>query len=46
MTENSDIFKEDLRWICEADLPWEKLRNSTILVRMDLKHTKNGTIVL
>ncbi len=32
MTENSDIFKEDLRWICEADLPWEKLRNSTILV--------------
>ena len=25
MTENSEIFKEDMRWICEADLPWEKL---------------------
>ena len=32
MTESSEIFKEDMRWICEADLPWEKLRNSTILV--------------
>ena len=32
MTENSEIFKEDLRWICRADLPWEKLVNSTVLV--------------
>ena len=32
MTENSEIFKEDMRWICEADLPWEKLENRTILV--------------
>lgn len=32
MTENSGIFKEDMRWICSADLPWEKLRNSTVLV--------------
>ena len=32
MTENSEIFKEDMEWICKADLPWEKLRNSTILV--------------
>ena len=32
MTENSEIFKEDMRWICDADLPWEKLRNSTVLV--------------
>ena len=32
MTENSAIFKEDMRWICEADLPWQKLKNSSILV--------------
>ena len=32
MIENSEIFKEDMRWICEADLPWEKLENRTILV--------------
>ena len=32
MTEKSEIFKEDMRWICEADLPWEKLENRTILV--------------
>ena len=32
MTENSEIFKEDMEWICKADLPWEKLRDSTVLV--------------
>ena len=32
MTENSEIFKEDMEWICKKDLSWEKLRNSTVLV--------------
>lgn len=32
MTENSEVFKEDMRWICGADLPWDSLRNSTVLV--------------
>ena len=25
MTDNSGIFIEDLEWISQADLPWEKL---------------------
>ena len=32
MTDNSGIFTEDLSWIAGADLPWEKLRGSNILV--------------
>ena len=32
MTERSQIFKEDLEWISGADLPWEKLIGSNILV--------------
>lgn len=32
MTDNSEIFIEDLEWISQADLPWEKLEGSTVLV--------------
>lgn len=32
MTENSEIFREDMRWVCSADLSWEQLRNSSVLV--------------
>ena len=32
MTERSQIFCEDLGWIINADLPWERLRNTDILV--------------
>lgn len=32
MLENSDLFKEDLEWICGSDLPWDKLRDSAVLV--------------
>ena len=32
MTDNSGIFIEDLEWISQADLPWEKLEGSTVLV--------------
>ena len=32
MLADSAIFKEDLTWISASDLPWDKLRNSTVLV--------------
>ena len=32
MALNSDIFREDLQWISDSDLPWEKLRGASILV--------------
>ena len=32
MTERSQIFEEDLKWISSSDLPWGMLRDSSILV--------------
>ena len=32
MTDRSHIFEEDLEWISNADLPWEQLRDSNILI--------------
>lgn len=32
MLADSAIFIEDLDWISASDLPWDKLRNSTVLV--------------
>ena len=32
MLHKTDIFMEDLRWIAEAELPWEKLQGCSILV--------------
>ena len=32
MLADSAILKEDMAWISSSDLPWDKLRNSTVLV--------------
>ena len=32
MLHKTDIFMEDLRWIAEAELPWEKLQGCSILL--------------
>ena len=29
---NNDLYMEDLRYICDLNLPWEKLKNKTILI--------------
>ena len=30
MLADSAILKEDMAWISSSDLPWDKLRNSTV----------------
>ena len=32
MTDRSQIFDEDLEWISDTDLPWERFRDRNILV--------------